>query len=266
MCALYGFMRVCDDLGDDETVSPVERAAQLVDWREKLRMALESGRFEHPALPALAEVVHRYEIPTSYLFDVISGVEADLEPRTFETFDDLADYCYHVAGAVGLCCIYIWGFRDERARECAVDCGTAFQLTNILRDLAEDCAMNRVYLPREDLERFDYTLDDLAAHRRDARFEGLMRFELERAREYYRRAEGLFDLLERPGQAAFSAMLRIYRGLLAEIERRQYDVFSTRISLPRRRKIFEVARAVVRHRVLGRIMPASNRKPPMESW
>jgi phytoene synthase len=264
MCVLYAYMRMCDDLGDNELVSPQERAAQLFDWREKLRQALEEGRFDHAALPALARIVQKYGIPSTCLFDVIAGVEADLEPRTYRTFDELSRYCYHVAGAVGVCCISIWGFRHERAIQQAVDCGTAFQLTNILRDLGEDIAVNRVYLPQEDLDRFAYTSADLAVHCRDERFEELMRFEVARAREYYCRAELLFDALDGPGRAVYSAMLRIYSGLLAEIERRRYDVFSSRISLPRRRKLLEVARAVVRHRCLGGIVPLRKKSPPCD--
>src|SRR5690606_32271395 len=145
--------------------------------------------------------------------------EMDLDPQGFETFDDLAFYCDHVAGAVGLCCIHIWGFRDPAAGERALECGRAFQLTNILRDLREDAKMGRIYLPREDLERFRYTPKDLCSGVRDDRFRDLMMFEVIRAREYYRRSLVLHQQLEPPGRPILSAMLQIYGGLLQEIER-----------------------------------------------
>ena len=252
MCALYAFMRICDDLGDDGKMPVGERRGQLQRWRAQLERALDADEFEHPVFPALAEVVRRHQIPREHLHAVIQGVEADLEPTGFETFDELAGYCYLVAGAVGLCCIHIWGFRGEKALEFAVDCGTAFQLTNILRDLGEDADMGRVYLPREDLERFGYSQADIAARRRDERFERLMRFEVDRAAGFYRKAERLFDLLEPPGRPIYAAMLEIYGRLLAEIERRGYDVYSRRVSLSRPRKLWIALRATLRHRWAAR--------------
>ncbi len=252
MCALYGFMRVCDDIGDDPAVPCAQRSQRLAEWREQVALALEGERIEHPALPALCETVRRCRIPQQYLFDVIDGVQADLHPRQFRTFQELSDYCYQVAGAVGLCCIHIWGFHNPRAAESAIDCGLAFQLTNILRDLGEDALMDRMYLPQEDLERFGYTRDDIAQHRRDERFERLMRFEVERAREYYSRAQRLLEYLDPPGRAILSAMMDIYGGLLSKIERRRYDVFTARIRLPRWQKLMLVGKAVVWHRWLRR--------------
>jgi len=125
MCVVYAFMRVTDDLGDSDQSQTIRQAA-LQNWRESLARACQSGQCDHPVLPALVDVIGRYHIPVKYLFDVITGVEMDLQPVTFETFDRLADYCYHVAGAVGLACIHLWGFHDERALAAAVDCGTAF--------------------------------------------------------------------------------------------------------------------------------------------
>jgi len=264
MCAIYAFMRVSDDLGDDADMPIARRSELLSDWRTSLQRALSEDCYEHPAFPALASVVCRYEIPQEYLFAVIAGVEADLEPTGFDTFDDLAHYCYRVAGVVGLCCIHIWGFHGDEAKERAVDCGTAFQLTNILRDLGEDAQMGRVYLPREDLERFGYTADDIVGQRRNERFDRLMRFEVERARGYYRRAAQLFENLEPPGRPIYAAMLQTYGGLLDEIERRRYDVYTRRIALPKWRKFSILLNAVVRHRFLKQGAnhgPASEAKP-----
>jgi phytoene synthase len=253
MCVLYAFMRVTDDLGDSDLPQAV-RKADLSSWRERFVRACETGECEHPVLPALADVMRRYHVPIQYLLDVIAGVEMDLEPVGFETFERLADYCYHVAGAVGLACIHLWGFHDERALAAAVDCGTAFQLTNILRDLSEDAARGRLYLPREDLDRFCVTADELAGGNlngkaRHERFEELMRFEVARAREYYARARALDEYLDPPGRPILEAMLRIYGGLLDEIERRRYDVFTRRIELSRWRKICLTAQTVARHKL-----------------
>ncbi len=252
MCVLYAFMRVTDDLGDDLTLSVESRRRALENWQAELKSALEGEAVVHPVFPALRDLVRRREIPPEYLQAVIRGVEMDLCPVGFETFAELSDYCYHVAGAVGLCCISVWGFDGEEALPLAVDCGTAFQLTNILRDLGEDAAMGRVYLPREDLERFGYHPADIEAQRRDDRFRELMQFEIARARDYYDRAEPLFHHLNATGRPIYAAMLRIYGGLLDEIERRDYDIYSQRVRLPRWRKLWISLDAIVRYRWLGR--------------
>lgn len=252
MCVLYAFMRVCDDLGDDESVPLEGRAENLRRWREDVGCALSGEDAGHPVLPALVEIVNRYDIPHEYLFAVIDGVEQDLHPVEFATYEELSDYCWHVAGAVGLCCLHVWGFRGEEAIPLAIECGKAFQLTNILRDLGEDIRMGRVYLPAEDLERFGYSRDDLREHRRDERFTALMQFEVERAKACYAQAERLFEWLEPPGRPVYASMLRIYGGLLRKIERSGYDVFSQRIRLSRWHKLAIAVSATVRHRWLRR--------------
>lgn len=248
MCVLYAFMRVTDDLGDSDEPQLV-RARDLGRWREKLLLALARTEFEHPVLPALADVVQRYGVPREYLEAVITGVEMDLGPVAFETFDQLRHYCYHVAGAVGLACIHLWGFHDPRAFEAAVDCGTAFQLTNILRDLQEDISRDRLYLPREDFERFNCDVREISGQSRSEAFQRLMQFEVSRAREYYARAETLYDYLDPAGKPILETMIRIYRGILDEIERCGYDVFTRRVRLSRLRKVFIAGSAIVRHKL-----------------
>lgn len=250
MCALYGFMRVCDDIGDEPAGSLAQKEQNLREWRRELHEALAEGSSAHPVLPALADVVRNYGIPAAYLEDVIDGVQADVRFSGLETFEELARYCYQVAGAVGLCCLHIWGFDNQRAIDRAVDCGTAFQLTNILRDLKEDAALGRFYLPREDLRRFAVTTEDIAAGRCDDRFRELMAFQVQRAREYYRGAGQLFEFIRPPGKPALAAMLTIYRSLLEEIARRDYDVFSQRIALSRFRKLRIAVGAILRYRIL----------------
>ena len=231
MCALYAFMRITDDLGDDGSQSVPRRSAALVSWRRALADALAGQPTSDAVLPALADVQQRHDIPPEHLYAVITGVEMDLNHQGFATFDDLARYCDHVAGAVGRCCIHIWGFEDATAHDRAIDCGRAFQLTNILRDLAEDANADRTYLPREDLERFELTTDDIKKRVRDERFRRLMSFQVARAHQYYAKALDLHGLLAPPGRPILKAMLEIYGGLLQEIERRNYDVYSRRIEL-----------------------------------
>jgi 15-cis-phytoene synthase len=254
MCALYAFMRVSDDLGDDANRSLSERAYSLSKWRVDIDHALEGTDFRHPVLPALADVVARHRIPRESLFAVIDGVQMDLEMNGFESFAELSDYCYHVAGAVGLCCIHIWGFDSVEAPALAIDCGRAFQLTNILRDVAEDARLGRCYLPREDLRRFDLTEDDLRSSRMDGRFRELMAFEAARARTDFARARCLIPLCHPPGRPILDAMIRTYSALLDAIEARDYDVFSRRVELSHWKKMAIASSAVLRHH-LGRWLP-----------
>jgi phytoene synthase len=242
MCALYAFMRVADDLADAPG-SPEDRRRPLALWRDDLRAALK-GEYHHPLYPALHDTVERFGIPPAYLEAVLDGVCLDLEVSAYDTFADLYGYCYRVASAVGLACIHVWGFRDESALAPAESAGIALQLTNIFRDVAEDAARGRVYLPREDLERFGYAAEGLGRGRCDDKFRALMRFEAERAYSYYRAAEPLAGLLPSAGRAVFLTMLRTYRGLLDAIVRRDYDVFRGRVRLSRWHKLWLAARAL----------------------
>ena len=274
MCVLYSYMRLCDDVGDDESVPLDVRAARLTAWETATRSALEdgqspdhhfgTGRDEYRLVfPALIDITSRYRIPTHCFLDVISGVRMDLESAAsdgasasgsstlrcqFETFDELTEYCYRVAGVVGVCCIHIWGFNNEAALKSAADCGLAFQLTNILRDLAEDADNGRVYLPTEDLSRFEMTPADISNRVMDERFHRLMAFQVERAESYYVKANDLFQWLEPPGRPILKAMLRIYGGLLKEISKRNFDVYSQRVSLPTWRKLLIAADAAINRR------------------
>lgn len=229
MCALYAFLRITDDLADGRE-TPAAKRVLLADWRGRLDQAL-AGEHSHRLHPALAHVVRVYAVPRHTLDDVLDGVTMDLDIARYATFADLYRYCYRVASAVGLACIHIWGFSGAKAKVHAEQAGIAFQLTNILRDLREDSARDRVYLPREDLERFGYTEDQLFQGERDERFREMMRFQVERARDYYRAARPLAGFLPPAGRAVFAVMTRTYRGLLDAIERRDYDVFSSRVRL-----------------------------------
>jgi 15-cis-phytoene synthase len=240
MYALYAYLRRTDDLGDSPQPVEVRREA-LARWRASLHAAIE-GRFDDPVFPALVDTVRRYHIPLEHLDAVIDGVAMDLEEVRFETFDDLAGYCRRVASAVGLACLPIWGARGEEAYEPATKCGIAFQLTNILRDLAEDARGGRIYLPQEDLRRFGYSAADLARGTVNDRFRALVAFEIERAEGFYREGAALTPWLEPAGRRIFGAMFETYHGLLKKIEHHAPDLLVRRVRLGRWRKLRIAAR------------------------
>lgn len=246
MCALYAFMRVTDDLGDDASRSVAQRSAALRSWKNGLNAVIDGEASSHSVLTAIADVQRRHELPVEYLHAVIQGVESDLGEQTFETFDELSDYCYLVAGAVGRCCVHLWGYHHDAALDRAVDCGLAFQLTNILRDLGEDAENGRIYLPREDLTRFDYSAEDLRSHTRNDQFRELMQFQIARARQYYQQGCELHPLLKPPGRPILSAMIGIYGRLLRKIEQQDYDVFARRVRLHRVTKLKVAATSLLR--------------------
>jgi phytoene synthase len=254
MCALYAFMRITDDLGDSEESVEI-RTAHLKNWRASLSRACDAAAFDHPLLPALADVIRRTSLPRKYLTDVIDGVEMDLLPVEYATFADLERYCYHVAGAVGLACIHLWGYHDARALDTAVACGTALQLTNILRDVKEDAARGRVYLPREHLAQFGLSPDDVRTQACDERFRKLMQFETELANSYYQQAARLFDYLDPAGKPILETMLGIYGGLLRKIARAPERVLQQRVSLSKWRKLAIAGQALARHKLRSWFAP-----------
>lgn len=242
MCALYAFMRVADDVTDGPG-TPAAKRGPLEAWRRQLGEAL-TGKYHHPLHPALHATLTHYRIPPALLEAVLDGVAMDLDTASYDTFADLYQYCYRVASAVGLSCIRIWGNSSAQAEPYAEAAGIAFQLTNILRDLGEDAERGRVYLPREDLERFRYDAGDLRAGRLDDRFRALMSFQTQRAYAYYDGAAPLAALLAPPGRAVYLVMQRTYRGLLDAIVRRDFDVFSGRVRLSSLHKFWLAASAL----------------------
>lgn len=216
-CAVYAFMRHCDDVADGD-FSPAEKAARLRQRHEALDRALAGDTGGDLGLPALRDAVQRYQIPPEYLHELIAGTEMDLSHRTYETFEELRQYCYRVASVVGLCSLHMFGFRDPQAKPLAERCGIAFQLTNILRDLREDAAAGRIYLPLEDLRRFGYSPQELSRGIRNQAFRDLMRFEIARARDYYRQAEPLIEMVESESRPALWALISIYRSVLRAVE------------------------------------------------
>lgn len=241
MCAIYAFMRACDDLSDDPDQAGAEA---LLEWRRDLDRALEGNYGPHPCWPAFHDTAMKYKIPREYFYDMIAGVSSDLEPRRMSTFDELYQYCYQVASVVGLTVIHIFGFESPRALVLAEKCGIAFQLTNILRDVKEDCERGRIYLPAEDLARFGVDESSLCANSGDSRFIALMQFEAARARAYYDESMPLIGMVDRGSRASLRALIAIYRTLLERIERSNYDVLSRRIRLSSWHKVWLLMRSV----------------------
>jgi 15-cis-phytoene synthase len=240
MCAVYAFMRYCDDLSDDEGIP--DRAAAIERWRGDLEGALAGRLGDHPVWPAFVDTVQRFKIPHQYFYDMIDGVSSDLEPRRIQTFPELYDYCYHVASVVGLTIIHIFGFESTDALKLAEVCGIAFQLTNILRDVKEDLEKDRVYLPREDFERFQVSQETLNP---PVRFLKLMEFEAQRARDYYHEAEPLIGMIDKGSRASLRALIGIYSRLLDRIVASNYDVLSQRIRVPTWEKVWILIRSVL---------------------
>jgi phytoene synthase len=237
MSALYAFMRHTDDLAD-EPGDPVAKAESLRRWRLDLDAALAGHPDAWPGLPALADTVAERGVPAKHLHEVIDGVEMDLTPRVYATFDDLYAYCYRVASAVGLCCLAIWGYASDggRAEAMAEACGVALQLTNILRDVGEDARNGRVYLPQDELKRFGVAPEELMAARPSKDARALFESQAKRAYSYYEKAAPLARLVAPIGRPVLGAIAGIYRALLDEIVRRDYDVLAGRVRIPGWRK------------------------------
>jgi phytoene synthase len=241
MCAMYAFMRYCDDLSDE----PGATAASMKKWRADFTRAL-NGRFdEHPLWPAFHDAVTRFKIPQQYFYDMIDGVESDLTPHTVRTFEDLYQYCYCVASVVGLTTIHIFGFNDPAATKLAEKCGIAFQLTNILRDVREDAGLGRVYIPSEDLQRFGVRPEELGGSERTEGFLRLMTFEADRARRYYEASRPLIEMVDQRSRSSLWVLITIYWRLLEKIQASHYDVLSRRISLSTWEKLRIVGRGLV---------------------
>ena len=247
ICAIYAFMRQADDLADDESIVIDERRGRLNTWLSAWHAAAAGTATHDPVFLAVRDATTRYQIPLSLLDELVAGVTMDLDsantgaPDTYATFEDLYRYCYLVASVVGLVCIRIFGYTDPRAEQLAEETGIAFQLTNILRDVAEDAARNRVYLPLEDLEAHGVTLDSLLHHTAGSapstNEHALLKDIGQRAEKYYASAQTLMPLIDKESRPALGVLVEIYHALLKRIESADYDVFSHRASVPTAQKL-----------------------------
>jgi 15-cis-phytoene synthase len=247
LCAVYAFMRRCDDITDDPVLSLAERRQKLDAWLDDLHRAQQGQPTDDAILLALTDAQRRFSIPAGLLDELALGTAMDVEQDEaaaqassdpaltveYKTFEDLRLYCYRVASVVGLVCIHVFGYRDPAAEPLAERCGLAFQLTNIIRDVKEDASMGRIYLPEEDMGKFNLSASELLATPDPARFRPLLALEAGRAREFYTSGEELIPYVSEDSQPALWVLVTIYRSLLEKIAEKQYDVFTVKISLTR---------------------------------
>ena len=225
----YAFFRLVDDIADDPALEVAEKRRRIGLWRESL---LESFAGEPPIAASIRELIRKYMIQPSLFGEIMDGVEMDLEPRLYETFEELNAYCYRVASAVGLVSIEIFGYRNQDCKLYAVALGTALQLTNILRDVREDWENGeRIYLPMEDLLRFQYTPEDIAGHVHDDRFLRLMNFQADRAVTYYKKAVSLLPPEDRRSMTPARIMAEVYGGILRKMRAQDFRVYDRRYRL-----------------------------------
>src|SRR6266446_6898519 len=259
LAALYAFMRLVDDVAD-EGADLAAKQRGLAKWRAALDSAItgQEQLFDGTAvtvspvaalgaaadiLPALVDTMQRHKMPARYLHDLISGAEMDLTVRTYPTFDRLREYCYRVAGTVGLTCTHVFGFSDPRALDLAEKLGLAFQLTNIIRDVHEDAALGRIYIPDEDLARYGVSPQDFAKSEATLGVRELLRFEADRAWQMYEEGAELLDLIDVDSRGTLWLLVHTYNALLARIESLDFAVFGERVRLSKAEKMLFIARA-----------------------
>jgi phytoene synthase len=256
LCAVYAYMRRCDDIADDTKVPGHERRQRLEAWLEAFHRAESGHPTDDPVLLALTDTQRRFKIPIELLDQLAFGTGMDIQDGEasgsgeltvlYQTFADLRLYCYRVASVVGLVCIRIFGYRDPSAEALAENLGLAFQLTNIIRDIQEDAAMGRIYLPAEDLTRFEIAPADFRQAEIPERLRWLLAAEADRAREYYTSAHELLPLIDEDSQPALWVLVTIYRRLLEKISDRKYNVFGKKISLTVREKVTILGKGLVK--------------------
>ena len=247
LCAVYAFMRRCDDISDDTTLSLPERRQKLDAWLDALHCAQQGQPTDDAILLALTDAQRHFSIPAGLLDELAAGTAMDIEDSQFaetsglqvqyKTFEDLRQYCYRVASVVGLVCIHIFGYRDPAAESLAERCGLAFQLTNIIRDVKEDASMGRVYFPEEDLAKFGLSAQYLLNSPDPARVRPLLTLEADRAREFYTAGDELISYISEDSQPALWVLVNIYRRLLERITEKQYDVFTAKVTLSTSEKL-----------------------------
>ena len=236
MNTVYAFCRQTDDIVDKENEPDDLKYEKLHKWRVELEKSLK-GYSDYGLLNKLGKTISQFNIPIDPFFELLKGMEMDLQKNRYLTFEDLKLYCYRVASTVGLMCIEIFGYKNKSAKDFAVDLGIALQLTNILRDIKKDAKNGRVYLPQEDLKKFNYSEIELYSSAYNLNFINLMQYEVERAKRYFEKATEELDLDDKPAMFAARAMQHIYYKLLRKITDAKYDVYNKNIRVSNFEKI-----------------------------
>lgn len=235
MNTVYAFCRQTDDIIDEGNDPSEIKYEKLHKWRIELEKSI-TGFSEYPILNKLASTIKKFNIPIEPFFELLKGMEMDLQKNRYLTFEDLRIYCYRVASTVGLMCIEIFGYKHQSTKNFAVNLGIALQLTNILRDIKKDAKKGRIYLPQEDLARFGYKENDLLSLTFNERFREMMKFEVERAKYYFDKATDCLNLEDKKAMFAARAMQHIYYRTLNKIVDADYDVFNKKIKLSKIKK------------------------------
>ena len=236
--ALYGFCRHCDNLIDTPRQrTETEILGEIQRLTEELQIAYNTGESQDPIIRAFILVAKAYGIPIAYPFDLLNGVAMDVQQTRYKTFDELSLFCYRVAAVVGLMMTHVLGYKDERAFGYAKQLGIAMQLTNILRDVKEDKEIGRLYIPQADLAEFGVIEQDIFDERMTPQLRALMKFQVERADQYYTEAIPGISLLRTESQYAIYSAARIYRGILRKIEDRDYNPFLSRVFVSSTQKV-----------------------------
>ena len=238
--AAYAFCRACDDIADDEL--PLEEKRRLLAETRRRLADSWTDPTEDRVLNALKDASLTFDIPIAYFEEIIEGVEMDLTKTRFRNFDELRVYCHKVASVVGLVCIEVFGYEDERAKEYAVDLGIAMQLTNILRDLKEDADRGRIYIPQDEMAEWGYSEQELMGGVVNDAFRGLMRFQAERAQRYFERGKRLLPLVSSESRACPAVLHQVYKAILDRIESSGFEVFERRIGLSTPLKLYIMAK------------------------
>lgn len=254
--AVYAFCRYMDDLVDrgevihHKQISEKEKILQAINtWKNDLRSVYNGDFIDNPIMIAWKDTLSKYDIPEKYPNELIDGVNMDLTIKRYESFEQLREYCYKVASVVGLMTISIFGYADKDAFSYAIDMGIAMQLTNILRDIKEDAGRNRIYIPADELRDFDYSEEDLMNSEFNDNFKKLMKYQIERAEEYYSKADKGIKLIDKDSRLTVDLMSKNYHKILQEIKSNNYDVYSRRNYVPLYKKIIHLPGAYYRYKI-----------------
>ena len=247
---VYAFCRKTDDIVDDENESVEKKYSRIIEWRDEFEKALISGDSKYSLLNNVNIIIKKFSIPVEPFFDLIKGMEMDLKKNRYNTFTELMDYCFNVASTVGLMSIEIFGYNNPRTKDFAINLGIALQLTNILRDIKSDAQHGRIYIPLEDLRRFNYSENDLLSFRYNDDFIKLMKHECERARFFYEEANKSLSKEDKGLMFAARIMEHIYFRVLKKIEKKNYNVFEKKLKVSKLKKIFITAGVYIKYKML----------------